>query len=70
MTGISTDVAEIDKYTGDIILHSESITPGKVTITITKTDGSKWVNPNPITVNFKWVAPQIGDIAYADGSFS
>ena len=70
MTGISTDVAEIDKYTGDIILHSESITPGKVTITITKTDGSKWANPNPITVNFKWVAPQIGDIAYADGSFS
>ena len=70
MTGISEDIAEIDKYSGDIILYSESATPGTVTITITKTDGSKWSNTKPITVNFKWVAPQIGDIAYSDGSFS
>jgi hypothetical protein len=69
MTGIDKSVAEINKYSGDIILHSESATPGVVTITIIKTDGAKWTS-KPITVNFKWVSPQIGDIAYADGSFS
>lgn len=71
MSGINKEFAEIpDKYSGNIIIHKESPTPATVTITVTKTDGTKWMNSKTITVNFKWIAPQIGDIAYSDGSFS
>jgi len=58
--------ATIDKYTGQITLIKSGATSGTATITIVA--GSTITCKS--TVKFEWQAPEIGDFAYADGSFS
>lgn len=61
-------VSSIDAKTGIITVKGNSTTVDTITITV-KTDGGQ-----TITLTCKlvcsWVAPAIGDFAYADGSFS
>lgn len=68
MTGVSTDVATIDQ-TGAITLKKESSSTATVAINMKVAN-----NTNPIrktvTVRFAWKAPQLGDFAYADGTFT
>jgi hypothetical protein len=68
MTGVQATIAEIDQYTGVITLKGSTNTPATVTITITPETGSAIIRN--CTVSFTWSAPNIGDFAYIDGTFS
>jgi hypothetical protein len=64
----NSGVASIDKKTGVITVTGNSTKVDVITITI-KTDGGQTIT---LTCNLvcSWVAPALGDFAYADGSFS
>ena len=68
MSGISSDVATIDQ-TGAITLKKESTSTATVTISM-KVANSPTAIKKTVTVSFTWKAPQLGDFAYADGTFS
>lgn len=68
MSGVSTDVATIDQ-TGAITLKKESTATATVTISM-KVANSPTAIKKTSTVSFTWKAPQLGDFAYADGTFS
>lgn len=67
MSGVSSSIASIDKYTGAITLKQESSSTAKVTITLVTTTTTL---TKTVTVSFAWKAPSIGDFAYADGTFT
>lgn len=64
----TSGVSKIDEKTGIITITGTSDKEDIITITIVPTKGT------PISINCtlvcSWVAPQIGDFAYADGTFS
>lgn len=63
-------VASIDKY-GNITQLSDSDKTATVIIRVfCIINGIEDYYQETITVYFKWVAPEVGDFAYADGSFS
>ena len=68
MTGVPTQVAEINKYTGIVTLKQATSSTATVTVSV------KLVNNTTLTktcsVSFEWSAPAIGDFAYIDGTFS
>ena len=68
MSGVSTDIATIDQ-TGAITLKRESTATATVTISM-KVANSSTAIKKTVTVSFIWKAPQLGDFAYADGTFS
>lgn len=58
----------IDSKTGKItITKNPTVINSTVTITLKTNSGQTYTNN--CTVSFIWVAPQLGDFAYADGSF-
>lgn len=65
ITGVS-----INSISGTLTLTQLPATNAKVVITVNTTDDSFSNSSDPTEVSFKWVAPSIGDFAYADGSFS
>lgn len=65
----SSSVATIDKRTGVVTLIKESTTPATASISVTLTNG-KTIKSNTIKVSFTWIAPQLGNFVYADGSYS
>ena len=71
MSGVSTSVATIDPKTGAITLYQESNTPATVTIKMNVVENNNVVTlTKTSTVTFAWQAPQLGDFAYIDGTFS
>lgn len=68
MSGVSTDVATIDQ-TGAITLKKESSSTAMVTISM-KVANSATSIKKTVKVSFIWKAPQLGDFAYADGTFT
>ena len=68
MSGVGSDVATIDQ-TGAITLKKESSSTATVTISMKVSNSSQRINKT-CKVSFKWKAPQIGDFAYADGTFT
>ena len=68
MSGVSADVATIDQ-TGAITLKKESAATATVTISMKVANMSTAIKRTS-TVSFAWKAPQLGDFAYADGTFS
>lgn len=68
MSGVSTDVATIDQ-TGAITLKKESNSTATVTISM-KVANSGTAIKKTVKVSFTWKAPQLGDFAYADGTFT
>lgn len=68
MSGVSTDVATIDQ-TGAITLKKESNSTATVTISM-KVANSGTAIRKTVKVSFTWKAPQLGDFAYADGTFT
>lgn len=68
MSGVSTDVATIDQ-TGAITLKKESNSTAIVTISM-KVANSGTAIKKTVKVSFTWKAPQLGDFAYADGTFT
>jgi hypothetical protein len=60
-------VASINADTGDITFTNEDTKEYTVTI---KLNTSSTTITNKATAIFSWIAPQIADFAYADGSFS
>lgn len=68
MTGVSTEVATIDQ-TGAITLKRESSSTATVTISMKVANNSNPIRKT-VTVRFAWKAPQLGDFAYADGTFT
>lgn len=68
MSGVSTDVATIDQ-TGAITLKKESSSTATVTISM-KVANSGTAIRKTVKVSFTWKAPQLGDFAYADGTFT
>ena len=67
MSGVTSDVATIDQ-TGAITLKKESTNTATVTISMNTTGGG--IYKKQVTVSFAWKAPQLGDFAYADGTFT
>lgn len=67
MSGVSTDIATISQ-TGAITLKKESSSTATVTI-LMKVDNSGTIRKT-VKVSFAWKAPQLGDFAYADGTFT
>ena len=65
----SADIAEIDKFSGKITLHKEDYqqTVEASIHILSITNGIQTVTSK---INFYWKSPQLGDLAYADGSFS
>lgn len=59
--------SKIDEKTGVITVTGSSTEIDVITITITTSSGTFTVQSNLIC---SWVAPKIGDFAYADGTFS
>ena len=68
MSGVSTSVAEINKFTGVVTLKQSTTSTATVTITLRLVSGS--TISKTCTVSFIWSAPKIGDFAYIDGTFS
>ena len=68
MSGVSTSVAEINKFTGVVTLKQSTTSTAIVTITLKLVSGS--TISKTCTVSFIWSAPKIGDFAYIDGTFS
>lgn len=68
MSGVSTSVAEINKFTGVVTLKQSTTSIATVTITLKLVSGS--TISKTCTVSFIWSAPKIGDFAYIDGTFS
>ena len=68
MSGVSQDVATIDQ-TGAITLKKESSSTATVTISMKVANSSQPLKKT-VKVSFTWKAPQIGDFAYADGTFT
>ena len=68
MSGVSTSVAEINKFTGVVTLKQSTTSTATVTITLKLVSGS--TISKTCTVSFIWSAPKIGDFAYIDGTFS
>lgn len=68
MSGVSSDVATIDQ-TGAITLKKESTNKAIVTISM-KVANSAAPLIQTVRVSFEWKAPQLGDFAYADGTFA
>lgn len=68
MSGVSTSVAEINKFTGVVTLKQSTTSTATVTITLKLVSGS--TISKTCTVSFVWSAPKIGDFAYIDGTFS
>ena len=68
MSGVPTDVATIDQ-TGAITLKKESSSTATVTISMKVANSSQRINKN-CKVSFEWKAPELGDFAYADGTFT
>lgn len=68
MSGVSTDVATIDQ-TGAITLKKESSSTATVTISM-KVANTTQPLKKTVKVSFAWKAPEIGDFAYADGTFT
>ena len=68
MSGVSTDIATIDQ-TGAITLKKESSSTATVTISM-KVANSGTPIRKTVKVSFAWKAPQLGDFAYADGTFT
>lgn len=68
MSGVSSDVATIDQ-TGAITLKKESSSTATVTISMKVANSSQRINKTS-KVSFEWKAPELGDFAYADGTFT
>lgn len=71
MSGITG--AAINSKTGDLTLKStlNTSSQAKVYIKLTTTNGASITNNSaPTIVSFSWKAPQLGNFAYADGTFS
>lgn len=68
MSGVSSDVATIDQ-TGAITLKKESNNTATVTISMKVANSSTRI-VKTVRVSFTWKAPQLGDFAYADGTFT
>ncbi len=68
MSGVSTDIATIDQ-TGAITLKQETNQNATVTISM-KVANSAAPIIKTVRVSFAWKAPQLGDFAYADGTFT
>lgn len=68
MSGVSTSVAEINKFTGVVTLKQSTTSTATVTITLKLVSGS--TISKTCTVSFVWSAPAIGNFAYIDGTFS
>lgn len=68
MSGVSSDVATIDQ-TGAITLKRESSSTATVTISMKVANSSQRINKTS-KVSFEWKAPELGDFAYADGTFT
>lgn len=68
MSGVSADVATIDQ-TGAITLKKESSSTATVTISMKVANSSQRINKTS-KVSFTWKAPELGDFAYADGTFT
>lgn len=68
ITQNTSDVVTIDKYSGIVTMNSQP-KDGNVKITVFKKSGG---NLNPVTsvVTFKWIAAQVGEFVYTDGTFS
>lgn len=68
LENVSSSIAEIDQ-TGGITLKSESsISNGVIVVTVTTINRGSFTKR--VSIKFQWTAPQIGDLAYADGTFS
>jgi hypothetical protein len=66
----ANNIANINNpYLGDVLIKGESDTVGTATIVIHKINGNN-ISLTVNTVNFKWLAPKLGDFMYADGSYS
>ena len=68
MSGVASNIAEINKFTGVVTLKQYTTNTATVTITITLVNGTKLTKS--CIVSFIWSAPAIGDFAYIDGTFS
>lgn len=68
MSGVSSSVATIDQ-TGAITLKQESSSSATVTISMKVASNGTPIKKT-VTVKFEWQAPQLGDFAYADGTFT
>lgn len=68
MSGVSTSVAEINKFTGVVTLKQSTTSTATVTITLKLVSGS--TISKTCIVSFVWSAPAIGNFAYIDGTFS
>ena len=68
MTGVTSDVATIDQ-TGAITMKKESSSTATVTISMKVANSSNAIRKT-VRVSFSWKAPQLGDFAYADGTFT
>lgn len=68
MSGVSTDIATIDQ-TGAITLKKESDSTATVTISMKVANNGTPIRKT-VEVSFAWKAPQLGDFAYADGTFT
>lgn len=68
MSGVSSDVATIDQ-TGAITLKKESSSTATVTISMKVANNPSAIKKT-VTVKFTWQAPELGDFAYADGTFT
>lgn len=68
MSGVSSDVATIDQA-GAITLKKESSNTATVTISMKVANNGTPIRKT-VEVSFAWKAPQLGDFAYADGTFT
>lgn len=64
----TSNVVTIDKYSGIVTMNSQP-KDGHVKITVFKKSGG---NLNPVTseIKFTWIAAQVGEFIYTDGTFS
>ena len=63
-------VATLDSQTGEVeMLTNESDKTTTANFTLTTTSGNT-ISKTGINITFKWVAPQMGDFVYADGTYA
>lgn len=67
-SSIDSKIAELDLNTGTITQYKDSDVEGKIKITLYLNNGASLYKIT--TVKFQWVAPEVGNYAYIDGTFS
>ena len=67
-SSIDSEIAELDPNTGTITQYKDSDIEGKIKITLYLNNGASLYKIT--TVKFQWVAPEVGNYAYIDGTFS